>query len=51
MSDGEVNASLRSGDTVEGLTIERACDLLAERRAKGPTRKRGARRKPSRKRS
>ena len=51
VTDGEVNASLRSGDTVEGLTLDRACDLLAERRAKGPAKKRPARRKPSRKRS
>jgi len=51
VTDGEVNASLRSGDTVEGLTLERACDLLAERRAKGPAKKRPARRKPARKRN
>ena len=51
VTDGEVNASLRSGDTVEGLTLERACDLLAEKRAKGPAKKRPARRKPARKRS
>ena len=51
VTDGEVNASLRSGDTVEGLTLERACDLLAERRAKGSVKKRPARRKPARKRS
>ena len=51
VTDGEVNASLRSGDTVEGLTLERARELLEERRAKGPARRRPARRKPSRKRS
>ena len=51
VTDGEVNASLRAGDTVEGLTLDRACDLLAERRAKGPSKKRPARRKPARKRS
>ena len=51
VTDGEVNASLRSGDTVEGLTLDRACDLLAEKRAKGPAKKRPARRKPTRKRS
>ena len=33
-ADGETNASLRKGDTVEGLTAERAFELLAERRAK-----------------
>jgi DNA topoisomerase-1 len=34
VTDGETNASLRKGDTVEGLTPERAIELLAERRAK-----------------
>ncbi|RMH78545.1 MAG: type I DNA topoisomerase, partial [Actinomyces sp.] len=36
VTDGEVNASLRKGDTVEELTPERASELLADRRAKGP---------------
>ena len=34
VTDGETNASLRKGDTIEGLTTERAVELLAERRAK-----------------
>ena len=34
VTDGETNASLRRGDSVEGLTPERAFELLAERRAK-----------------
>ncbi len=34
VTDGETNASLRRGDTVEGVTIERAAELLAEKRAK-----------------
>ena len=34
VTDGETNASLRKGDTIEGLTRERAVELLAERRAK-----------------
>ncbi len=51
VTDGDINASLRSGDTVEGLTLERACELLADRRAKGPAKPRPARRKPTRKRS
>jgi DNA topoisomerase I len=34
VTDGETNASLRTSDTVEALTAERASDLLAERRAK-----------------
>ena len=51
VTDGEVNASLRTGDTIEGLTVERASELLAERRAKGPAKKRPARKKQARKRS
>ena len=45
VTDGEYNATLRKDDTVEAITIERAAELLAERRAKGPvkkTAKRGA---------
>ena len=34
VTDGETNASLRKGDTVDGVTLERAVELLAERRAK-----------------
>jgi DNA topoisomerase-1 len=34
VTDGETNASLRRGDTPESLTLERASELLAERRAK-----------------
>lgn len=37
VTDGETNASLRRGDDVDGLTLERALELLAERRAKGPS--------------
>ena len=36
VTDGETNASLRKGDTPEGLNDERASELLAERRARGP---------------
>ena len=50
VTDGETNASLRSGDTVEDITLERACELLVDRRTKGPAKKRPARRKPARKR-
>lgn len=32
VTDGDVNASLRKGDTPEKITIERAADLLAARR-------------------
>ena len=36
MTDGETNASLRKADDVGTITWERAVELLAERRAKGP---------------
>jgi DNA topoisomerase-1 len=39
VTDGETNASLRRGDDIESLTVERAAELLAERRAAGPTKK------------
>jgi DNA topoisomerase-1 len=42
VTDGETNASLRKGDTVEGITIERAAELLADRRARGPVVKKKA---------
>jgi DNA topoisomerase-1 len=34
VTDGETNASLRRGDDVESLTLERAQELLADRRAR-----------------
>jgi len=40
VTDGEFNASLKRGDAVEELTDERAAELLAERRMKGPAKKR-----------
>lgn len=40
VTDGETNASLRVGDNPENLTPERAAELLADRRAKGPVKKR-----------
>ena len=40
VTDGETNASLRRGDDPEQITTERAVELLAERRAKGPAPKR-----------
>ena len=36
VTDGETNASLRRGDDPEVVTIERAAELLADRRSKGP---------------
>ena len=40
VTDGETNASLRVADSVDTITAERAIELLAERRAKGPAPKR-----------
>jgi DNA topoisomerase-1 len=42
VTDGETNASLRKGDTVESITPQRAIELLAERRAAAPATKRKA---------
>lgn len=39
VTDGETNASLRKGDEVESITDERAAELLADRRARGPVKK------------
>ena len=39
VTDGETNASLRAGDTVEELTVERAAELLQDRRDRGPAKK------------
>jgi DNA topoisomerase-1 len=36
VTDGETNASLRRGDDVDSITVQRAIELLAERRAAGP---------------
>jgi len=45
VTDGETNASLRKGDSVEELTMERALELLADRRAAGPSKKKAAAKK------
>jgi DNA topoisomerase-1 len=46
VTDGEINATLRRGDDIETITSERAAELLAEKRAKGPApKKRPARRR------
>ena len=39
VTDGETNASLRTADTIESISLDRATELLAERRAKGPAKK------------
>jgi DNA topoisomerase-1 len=45
VTDGETNASLRAGDSVEAVTIERAAELLQARRERGPVTKRTRKRK------
>ncbi|WP_193670046.1 type I DNA topoisomerase [Nocardioides salarius] len=52
VTDGEYNATLRKDDTVEDLTLERAAELLEERRARGPAKKaakKGAKKAPAKK--
>lgn len=39
VTDGETNATLRTGDSVDDITPERGYELLAEKRAKGPAKK------------
>jgi DNA topoisomerase-1 len=48
VTDGESNASLRRGDTVEEITVDRAAELLADRRARGPAKK-AAKKAPAKK--
>ncbi len=40
MTDGETNVSFRKAETVENLTLDHAAERLAEKRAKGPAKKR-----------
>jgi DNA topoisomerase-1 len=47
VTDGDTNASLRKGDDPETVTLDRAVELLAERRAKGPAKRSPRRRKGS----
>jgi DNA topoisomerase-1 len=42
VTDGETNASLKRSDDPETVTLDRAIELLAERRAKGPAKPRRA---------
>ncbi|MCV7216245.1 type I DNA topoisomerase [Mycobacterium crocinum] len=49
VTDGETNASLRKGDDVMSITDERASELLADRRARGPVKKKAAAKKTTRK--
>jgi len=52
VTDGETNASLRKGDDVMSITDERASELLADRRARGPAKrpaKKSTRKAPAKK--
>jgi DNA topoisomerase-1 len=39
VTDGETNASLRKGDDPKSITLERAAELLADRRSRGPAKR------------
>jgi DNA topoisomerase-1 len=49
VTDGETNASLRTGDDPASITDERAAELLGDRRARGPATKKKAAKKSSKK--
>src|SRR5699024_2758559 len=48
VTDGETNATLRRDDDPQTVTAERAFELLAEKRAKGPTTRKRAAKKTTR---
>jgi DNA topoisomerase-1 len=49
VTDGETNATLRKDDEPESITPERGAELLAEKRAKGPTTRKRAAKKTTKK--
>jgi DNA topoisomerase-1 len=50
VTDGEYNATLRQGDDEATISVERAAELLADKRAKGPApKKRGAKKASAKK--
>jgi DNA topoisomerase-1 len=49
VTDGETNASLRKGDDVMSITDGRASELLADRRARGPVKKKAPAKKVAKK--
>lgn len=51
VTDGETNASLRKGMDPKEMTFEAALDLLAERAAKGPSKKKKKKKKAAKKKS
>ncbi|ARC57513.1 DNA topoisomerase 1 [Frondihabitans sp. 762G35] len=49
VTDGETNATIPRGETVEEVDFERAVQLLADKRAKGPAKKPVAKKAPAKK--
>ncbi|HWI32027.1 MAG TPA: type I DNA topoisomerase [Microbacterium sp.] len=49
VTDSETNVTIPRGTTVEEITFERAVEMLADKRAKGPAPKRTTRKAPARK--
>ncbi|KRC52111.1 DNA topoisomerase I [Leifsonia sp. Root227] len=49
VTDGETNATIPRGETVEEVDFERAVQLLADKRAKGPAKKAPAKKAPAKK--
>jgi DNA topoisomerase-1 len=49
VTDGETNVTIPRGQTVEDVTFEIAVQMLADKRAKGPAPKRGAKKAPAKK--
>jgi DNA topoisomerase-1 len=45
VTDGDVNASLRAGDSIDSITPQRAAELLQGRRERGPAKRRTARKR------
>ena len=49
ITDGETNVTVPRGTTVEELTVQQAYDMLADKRAKGPTKKTAAKKTATKK--
>jgi DNA topoisomerase-1 len=49
VTDGETNATLRKDDSVETISLLRAAELLADKRARGPVKKTAAKKAPAKK--
>ncbi|BDV31361.1 type I DNA topoisomerase [Microbacterium terricola] len=47
VTDGETNVTIPRGQSVDDITFERAVEMIAEKRAKGPAPKRATTRKPA----